>query len=625
MRRVDQVFCLALPAYLLLALLLPGSAFTVVAQLVLIFLTAWIAFRLARIGMRKAIWGLRNRLLVTYLFIAVVPVSLILVLAGLGAYTLVSQLAVYLTASDLERRSVELSDIARNISEVDSAVRPAVVERTVAMHRSRFPGLTIDVAPVPGWKRASGVMVRRGAFYLWCHASKGAVDVNAQMPLSRAYLSAMVPGLNDVSLLEISDSKSNLNVVSPDDGKLTYLKNSREPPANSLPAPSNRFDIDVHWFSMIPVWRWEIPNGRDYTLLHVHTRPSALLNTIFNTRMDQLGQFLPIALLVMTILFLMVETAALIIGASLARTITRAVHNIYEGTQRVIQGDFAHRIQVHGKDQLAELGTSFNKMTENLEQLLAVAKEKERLEAEVEIARQVQEQLYPKVTPALRTLQLTATCRPARMVSGDYYDYLCLPDGRLAIAVGDVAGKGISAALLMASIQAAMRMELRSIGFTGPVRVPTSQLVSDLNQQLHATTSPEKYATFFFALYNENDGELTYTNAGHLSPLLVRNGVAIPLESSGTVIGAFPFAKYEENRIQMQSGDLLVGYTDGITEPENEYGEEFGEARLIDLIAQNAEREDKDILEIVLDAVTQWTSAVEQPDDMTLLLARRIC
>ena len=321
-------------------------------------------------------------------------------------------------------------------------------------------------------------------------------------------------------------------------------------------------------------------------------------------------------------LFILVELAALVIGISLSRTITGAVHNLYQGTQRVIQGDFAHRIRVSGRDQLAELGTSFNKMTENLERLLAVAKEKERLQAEVEIARQVQEQLYPKVTPALRTLKLTATCRPARMVSGDYYDYLALPDGRLALAVGDVAGKGISAALLMASIQAAMRMQLR---LDGVAQLPTSQLVSDLNRQLHATTSPEKYATFFFAVYDEANGELKYTNAGHLAPLLMRNGVAIPLEVSGTVIGAFPFAKYEENRIQMENGDLLVGYTDGITEPENEYGEEFGEARLIDLIAKNADREEKEILRIVLDAVTHWTSAEEQPDDMTLLLARRVC
>ena len=127
-----------------------------------------------------------------------------------------------------------------------------------------------------------------------------------------------------------------------------------------------------------------------------------------------------------------------------------------------MQGDFSHRITVSGRDQLADLSTSFNSMTENLERLLVVAKEKERLQAEIEIAREVQEQLYPKTAPVLKTLRVTGMCQPARMVSGDYYDYQAVAGNRLAIAIGDVAGKGISAALLMASIQSAMRMELRA-------------------------------------------------------------------------------------------------------------------------------------------------------------------
>jgi len=336
-----------------------------------------------------------------------------------------------------------------------------------------------------------------------------------------------------------------------------------------------------------------------------------------------------VALILILTLFLIVEIGALIIGVSIARTITRAVHNLYEGTQRVIEGDFSHRIEVHGKDQLAALSTSFNSMTQNLEQLLVVAKEKERLTAEIEIAREVQSQLYPKVTPLLRTMKIAAICKPARMVSGDYYDYLAIEGGKLALAIGDVAGKGISAALLMATLQAAMRMELRTSStpclppLVGSVPARTSQLVSDLNQLLYATTAPEKYATFFFALYDEATSDLSYTNAGHLPPLLVRNGAAVPLDVNGTVVGAFPTAKYEESTVRLASGDLLVCYTDGITEPENEYGEMFGEERLIELVTRNADCEDSKIVTMILDAVHQWTSAAEQPDDMTLLLARK--
>ncbi len=126
---------------------------------------------------------------------------------------------------------------------------------------------------------------------------------------------------------------------------------------------------------------------------------------------------------VVSIAFLIVAIAGFAIGISMSRSITGAVHSLYEGTQRVMRGDFSHLIQVSGRDQLAELSSSFNTMTQNLERLLAVAKEKERLQAEIEIAREVQEQLYPKTRPVLKTLRVIGMCQPARMVSGDYYDY----------------------------------------------------------------------------------------------------------------------------------------------------------------------------------------------------------
>jgi len=296
-----------------------------------------------------------------------------------------------------------------------------------------------------------------------------------------------------------------------------------------------------------------------------------------------------------------------------------------------MQGDFSNRIKVSGRDQLADLGRSFNGMTENLEKLLAVAKEKERLQAEIEIASEVQAQLYPKTIPIVRTLRVTGLCEPARMVSGDYYDYQNLSENRLAIAIGDVAGKGISAALLMAAIQSAMRMELRScLEMAAPSNVPvngqrlsTARMVTELNQQLHATTAPEKFATFCIALYDDDSGIITYTNAGHLPPILIRNGDATRWDVNGTVVGAFPRSQYDESKIQLLSGDLLIWYTDGITEPENEYGEMFGEERLIELVAKHAASDDRKIIDTVMQAVRQWTGVPELSDDMTILLARK--
>jgi phosphoserine phosphatase RsbU/P len=260
-----------------------------------------------------------------------------------------------------------------------------------------------------------------------------------------------------------------------------------------------------------------------------------------------------------------------------------------------------------------------------------VAKEKERLQAELALALEVQEQLYPKTAPLFKTIRVTGMCQPARMVSGDYYDYQRLSANRLAFAIGDVAGKGISAALLMAGIQSAMRMELRgSQDFANPPqastnghRLSTARLVSELNQQLHATTSPEKFATFCIALYDDETGMLTYTNAGHLPPILIHNGSSTLLDINGTVVGAFPASKYDESKIKLHPGDLLVCYTDGITEPENEYGEMFGEERLIELVSKNQDRDDNRVIEVVMDAVRQWTGAPELSDDMTVLLARK--
>jgi sigma-B regulation protein RsbU (phosphoserine phosphatase) len=308
------------------------------------------------------------------------------------------------------------------------------------------------------------------------------------------------------------------------------------------------------------------------------------------------------------------------------------VHEIYQGTQHVKEGDFSYRIPVKDNDQLAEMGASFNTMTENLGQLIVVAKEKERLQSELEIAREVQNQLFPRSLPASNTLELAAMCVPARLVSGDYYDYMNLEAPQLAFAIGDVAGKGISAALLMATVQSTMRAQLRAgrdfapTAGNGGHRLPlsTASLVSRLNQQLFAFTSPEKFATFYFALYDDVTGMLTYTNAGHLPPILVRNGNATRLDVTGTVIGAFAFSEYGESSVRLDPGDLLVGFTDGVTEPENEFGEMFGEDRLSELIVKHAARETGEIITAVMESVRQWTGSPELQDDMTLLLARRI-
>ena len=263
-------------------------------------------------------------------------------------------------------------------------------------------------------------------------------------------------------------------------------------------------------------------------------------------------------------------------------------------------------------------------MTENLSRLIVVAKEKERLESELAIAREVQNQLFPKDVPFTKTLELKGVCNPARMVSGDYYDFMSLPHDSLAFAIGDVAGKGVSASLLMAAIQSTMRTQLNTSPNGHSLGLSTAALVSNLNRQLYATTSPEKYATFYFAMYDEATHSLTYTNAGHLAPMLLRGSDFSMMGSTGTVVGAFPIARYGEKIVPLEHGDILLAYTDGIVEPENAYGEMFGEDRLKDLLVKYAHADSSEIIARAMEAVVQWTGAGELQDDMTMVVARRL-
>jgi sigma-B regulation protein RsbU (phosphoserine phosphatase) len=482
----------------------------------------------------------------------------------------------------------------------------------------RFPADAKITAPPPEWGQASGLILRNvgGAnrFYIWAHdvPTGGEVrEVTILWPLTSDLLAHLERRLSSVTIGPV--------------GGAPYVPAARDA---VVPKAVNWFDFPVNGSYPLQISSWDSPDDEFEAVLVVNSRLSAVvLGIIFEQRPGQKFQLTDMAqafFIGVASLFLFVEVASLWIGIKLSHSMTGAVHEIYQGTQHVKDGDFSYRIAVKGNDQLAEMGASFNTMTENLGQLIVVAKEKERLQSELEIAREVQNQLFPRDVPSSKSLELKGICSPARVVSGDYYDFMTLPGSELAFAIGDVAGKGISAALLMATIQSAMRTQLSATNGAGPPHYSAATLVAQLNRQLYATTTPEKYATFFFAIYDEASRALTFTNAGHLPPLLVRSGEFTNLNPTGTVVGAFPFAKYEERTVQLEEGDIVVAYTDGIVEPENPYGEMFGENRLKELILRHARAGSSEIIAKTMEAVIQWTGSSELQDDMTMIVARRI-
>ena len=608
------IFLLVFYGLLYFSRIAPGLQ-TVVAFAAFVLALAALV-RLIRRSLRKAIWRLRNRLVVSYLFIGVVPIVLILALVGIASYAIIGQMAVYLVNTELTRRINFLAGPAEALIRFPDPNPQLFASRFAPMMQSRFRSFEILVhgrnqmryppdsslqPPPPGWGQADGLVLKDGRVYAWVHALSGDNDITLIAPVTHDMMSSLVPGLGDVDLAP-------------------YTPHTRD---NLAPPKQSSFDFPVSGFYPVSIESWNSPNASRIGILVVQTRASAVLGTVFGQKMQWGETALGLFGLVL-FLFLVQGLASLVYGIRLSRTITGAVHELYQGTAHVKEGDFGYRIPVKGDDQLAELTNSFNTMTENLGRLLVVAKEKERLQSELEIAREVQAQLFPKAAPSNRTLKLAAACSPARSVSGDYYDYLAISEGAVAFAIGDVAGKGISAALLMASIQSAMRTQLTATNGARSDHFSTSSLVSTLNRQLYASTSPEKYATFYFALYDETQQSLTYTNAGHLPPFLMRRGKFERLEPNGMVVGAFPMAKYGEETVRLEPGDILVAYTDGIVEPENTYGEMFGEERFQDLLAKYAHADSPEIMAHVMEAVVQWTGSSELQDDMTMLVARRV-
>ena len=421
------------------------------------------------------------------------------------------------------------------------------------------------------------------------------------------------------------------------------------------PPPVNVADLPVRFTSTESITDWET-GERDNVLIAVESRPSLLYNQLFGASLSGIiTSVLRIAIFLLCLVFAIIELLALWMAVRLSRTITASVTDLYRATQHIDRGDLNYRIGVTRNDQLAELSRSFNTMTGSLQRLLVEQKEKERLQSEISIAQEVQANLFPLRAQGLERLELHGVCRPARSVSGDYYDFLVFHEGAhdgissrretgVGIAIGDISGKGISAALLMATLHSAVRAyrfaseeliysESSLAGLTASreefgrdcdeLFQSPGRILSLLNRHLYRSTQPEKYATLFLAHYDSASAKLTYSNAGQLPPLVLgQDGRVRRLDQGGTVVGLMDGMHYDEDSFHMQPGDILVAYSDGVTEPENDFGE-FGEERMMEVVSRYRDQPLHVISTQVMLALDAWIGAEEQPDDITLVLARQ--
>jgi phosphoserine phosphatase RsbU/P len=267
----------------------------------------------------------------------------------------------------------------------------------------------------------------------------------------------------------------------------------------------------------------------------------------------------------------------------------------------------------------AQTGLSLE-VAELVRKLADQAAQRERMNREIEIAREVQQRLFPQSMPQMPGVDLAGMCRPASEVGGDYYDLIAMEDGHLGFAIGDVSGKGISAALIMASLRAS----LRGLVLDDPGDL--ARVMQKVNRLVYEASSSSRYATFFFATLDPDTREFRYVNAGHNPPVLIKqaSGEVCRLDACGPVVGMLPFTEYEARSMFLRPGDLLIGYTDGISEAMTAEDEEWGEDRMLGAVPHQPEASAADVLNNIFRAADEFTSGAKQHDDMTLLVMKII-
>jgi len=664
-------------AYLLIKIFkaAPYSALSVLftfTSFLLICVLLLVALRWLR---RTFMWRLRNRLIVTYVFIGVIPVVLLVAMAVLAGYLFAGQFSTFIVTGDLQ---AELRKLQASNSTIAAEIAH-IIRRDPRKKLPERSQLSLDTNEfrdrhITAWRRGEFVILQGGPQTLPLLPPEALKDSAIVLDDDQLHLRAVtrveMSGDRADDLLVVSSvplDVTKLQSTAADIGVITIYSTREQVQGKSaendkgiklniggkvvnpdlelqagvVPPGINRADVEFQFGTLLNVTDWN--SGKSTPLIiSIRTRPSLLYSRLFRSLGDMASIIIAI-LATVAVIFAIIELIALIIGIRLTRTVTKSVASLYDATQHINAGDFSHRIRIASQDQLAALETSFNSMTSSIEQLIAEQKEKQRIESELAIAQEVQALLFPRDITEVESLELHGVCKPARTVSGDYYDFLPVGADRLGIALGDISGKGISAALLMATVHAFVRAytlvekvpalatpaavgsrgtALATNGKSRDNDLPPGTLLSMLNSQLYRSTPTEKYATMFLGFYDEGTRRFNYSNAGHLPPLVIgADGSVQKLDTGGLVVGLFGDVTYPDDSIEMQPGDIFVAYSDGITEPENEFGE-FGEERLISLIQENRHLPLARITDIIIAAVTDWIGGGEQPDDMTLVLAR---
>ena len=627
------------------------------ATIGLVITVGYFVWRLFILIKRRLLWRVRRKLILSYIFIGVVPALLIVGFFLLGAGIVSMNVCAYLFKDgydDLVRNAQLLAEAAAAEIGRSPATARETVERVQrnGQRALNYPALSMVFVPA----RPGVEAVRTGR---WDHAKApdtvpawiaGRTEgfsgsITAPQPDARGQVELIVRAVQPAR--GASGLAGHVIADIPIDGEMIdRLHDATGVKAGAISVggdaagtaaggqtanvdtnPLSLFGRSVAFFDSRD---WASGEVRRATISMTY-QVRELYQRLSRAQQAQLGSMtladaILLALILVAGLFLIIEIVALVMGLALARSITSSIHELFMGTERVRQGDFTHRIEVTTKDQLGELADSFNQMTGSIENLLQTAAEKKRLEEELRIARQIQMSLLPRGPLDVTGLAVTALCVPAREVGGDYYDFFPLPGGRLGVLIADVAGKGTSAALYMAELKGLV-LSLSQI-YQSP-----RQLLIEVNRIISEHLDSRSFITMTYAMLDLGEMSMTYARAGH-TPLIYlpcrdHGGEAQVLTPSGMVLGlriegaAEKFAELlEEERVTLSAGDVVVLYTDGITEAMNTESDLFGDSRLSRLVEEHGHLESGELRERILREIEAFVGPADQHDDMTMILMK---
>lgn len=567
---------------------------------------------------RTFFYKVRAKLLMAYALTALVPLALGILFTLVSWMILLLAFSTRLVTNELDRREASLAaaaDTALSVANSGTASKAdleAAFATTLTQHAS--PAWTVvrngvvvvsrGQAPrtVPAWiegDRFSG-LVRDGE---WSTLRAMARRGNTFAIVETAYNATLFAGLETDSGILVSSFDTPAAEAK---GRPRVTASRQTSNSNSFLATHDRFD-------------WET-GARSTVLIPFSINPPKLYDSLTPGR-ERFAQILLIALAVVAVIFAFVYLLALLFGTALVRSITGSVHALSLGTRKLQGGDFSHRIIVTSRDQLGDLAQSFNSMSQGIEDLLEQQGEKERMEEDLRVARNIQMSLLPQEYVEIEGLKIAAVCLPANEMGGDYYDLLPLSDHRLGVLIADVSGKGTSAALYMAELKGLILSLSRNHG-------SPKALLTELNEILAPNLDRRSFVTMTYAIIDSMKRTLRVARAGH-NPLIHfdgRTGLTHLLSPPGLALGFDTGETFgnviQELELPLVHGDSFLFFTDGISEAMNGNAELFGEGRLASILKEANDLSSDELKERILEEVRVFAAGESPHDDMTMVVVK---